>query len=38
MYSITFEMNIDSLELNDDDPYNNTYGEIYKVLQKPGLT
>ena len=38
MYTITLDMDIESLKLNYGDPNNNAYGEIRKVLQKQGFT
>ena len=38
LYAITFDMDIESLKINYGDLYNNSYGEIRKVLQKQGFT
>jgi virulence-associated protein VapD len=38
MYAIAFDMDIDLLRANYDDPYNNAYVEIRKVLQSHGFT
>jgi virulence-associated protein VapD len=37
LYAITFDMDIESLRINDGDPYNNACGEIRKVLQTQGF-
>ncbi len=37
MYAIAFDMDIESLRNNYDDPYNNAYIEIRKVLQSHGF-
>ncbi|MEI6430391.1 MAG: virulence factor [Pseudanabaena sp. ELA607] len=38
MYAIAFDMDIESLQLNYGDPYNNAYSEIGRVLQRNGFT
>ncbi len=38
VYAISFDMDIESLRNNYGDPYNNSYIEIRKVLQKHGFT
>jgi virulence-associated protein VapD len=38
VYAISFDMDIESLRNSYDDPYNNAYIEIRKVLQKHGFT
>jgi virulence-associated protein VapD len=37
LYAITFDMDIESLQIHYGDPYNNAYAEIRKVLQKQGF-
>jgi virulence-associated protein VapD len=38
VYAISFDMDIESLRNNYGDPYNNSYIEIRKVLQRHGFT
>lgn len=38
VYAIAFDMDIESLKVNDGDPYNNAYYEIRRVLQRHGFT
>lgn len=38
VYAIAFDMDIEALRANYDDPYNNAYLEIRRVLQRHGFT
>ncbi|HEY7312256.1 MAG TPA: virulence factor [Gemmataceae bacterium] len=38
VYAIAFDMDIEALRANYGDPYNNTYLEIRRVLQRHGFT
>ncbi len=37
VYAISFDMDIESLNIHYGDPYNNAYGDIRKTLQKHGF-
>lgn len=38
VYAISFDMDIDALRTHYGDPYNNTYLEIRRVLERHGFT